>query len=241
MALGATLAALVFLTAGPAPAQGGKFIGAWLILNDPVGQSKLGGKTTGYSCTFMAEVAGNKARYMGTVVALKDGRFRLALTMDPGDGREQHSVLICDGNRVVTYQVENGQLVSRSGGDAPGKAYLVFTTVFFRGGGIAAFASFRDKPDKLTADKLKLDMVTDDKADKVGDIAARLIEYKATNKEKETTIVGKLWLDQKQELPLKRILDLSAPGKDAARLTETNSDWQLNPKVNDDDFKHPAK
>jgi outer membrane lipoprotein-sorting protein len=97
------------------------------------------------------------------------------------------------------------------------------------------------KDDKEKEDPLKAVQVSEvkgGKEEKVGDRKALVLTYKLTIRNEPVAFAGTVWLDVQTNLPLKRTLSAEVGGE-RFTLTETYSDFRLNPKLDARTFELP--
>jgi len=93
------------------------------------------------------------------------------------------------------------------------------------------------RPGGLAPDAIQLSDFKDAGKEKVGERNTQVIEYTATEKDAKEGLSMKMWLDAETHLPVK--LAVTGGQSDVKNLTETYSEFILDPEVDAKSFEAP--
>jgi outer membrane lipoprotein-sorting protein len=173
-----------------------------------------------------------------SLVALAPGN-KLRLTMKgKGGGKELEMEVACDGDKLHARMTPPDESKQQA---APKDLHAVMSTVISRTGplGTSFIVSGRDWPGvPRESDLDKLFHVHDFKmgeAAKVNGRDAKVLHYRLDIAGKKPAKIT-LWLDARTLLPLKRVI---IPEAEDAQITETYTEFTLNPQLDAKTFELP--
>lgn len=188
---------------------------------------------------FDAEVKGTKGgdgTAKGSLTLAKGGKVRIEINMGIKDNTFK-VVVVSDGTKAVT--AVNGMTVKTE--DTPKTLRPLVTALLTRtgfAGSLVANKQSLDSDKENPLDMVKLSDFKKLKTEKIGDRSAEVIGYKITLKDQTDPITGSVWLDSQTNLPLKRFLRAQIGG-DNITVTETYSNFRINPKIEGNPFELP--
>jgi outer membrane lipoprotein-sorting protein len=208
----------------------------------------LSAKSSEVTVTYRIEKKKTKA----TLLVTNDNKARLKISGHFADQRKATFELVADGKRLRTmgakmFVASNGQPAVESGGqsewETPRNFHRLLGTLVSRGGmGFTVLVmpylraeETENAPENMRIKVYDFKMVA---AEKVGGRDAKAIRYKfgegkGCRDDEEIT----LWIDAKSLLPLKRTFVLRFEG---VRISETYSEFKLDPKIDAEAFELPA-
>jgi outer membrane lipoprotein-sorting protein len=172
-------------------------------------------------------------------ITLAEGNKARMTVKGTADGKDVGMELISNGKSLSMVETASGKGKGKDM-DTPDRFSETVATVVSRLGLIGGFRSTvgRKGKDGKAPDVDKLIGVHDLKmgeAEKVDGREAKVIHYEVkirNGREEEARVT--LWLDAKTLLPLKRLIQVD---KDRVQITETYSEFKLNPKVDAKTFE----
>jgi outer membrane lipoprotein-sorting protein len=179
---------------------------------------------------------GGPIKIKGTLIVAAGNRLRLVFEGTQGRGKPSKVTWVSDG-KAMAIQTVIGDNKVKVNLPMPNKLHPLV-------GGTIARASVVSTINGLTApkpifpDRLKPTFQKASK-DKVGEKNAILIHYQIITPEAGNLMVCKLWLDEKTNLPMKRIVEVSRGGETLLRTAESYSEWELDPKLPKETFELP--
>jgi outer membrane lipoprotein-sorting protein len=245
-----TILALGFLTAVLAPAASAQDKDAEKLFRDMEKKIK---DAKAFEIVFTYEIAGKAAK--GSLLLARDDKARLKVSGRYYPGVEKNSTfeLVSDGKR---YQTKGANLGIASNGvpyiDPDGKGSAGDTGKGFHAMGLVAVSRgsvgylvyglpYWVQGGEVDPDKEDSRMTVYDfkaaAAEKVGDRQAKVIHYRFGKGGKGDAEIT-LWLDAQTNLPLKRVFN-NPTGVFEVRITETYSEFNLNPKIEGKTFELP--
>jgi outer membrane lipoprotein-sorting protein len=171
----------------------------------------------------MTVARGNKVRFKAKGETKRDG-----------ENKQITAELISDGTKMWATESEQGKVREE---EAPKQLGQALSTALSRVGALFGFQAAGDVRGQAR-DLEKLFAVRDfrmGEAAKVNDRAARVLQYTVEPGPKEIVRVT-LYLDAKTLLPLKRVIEVE---REKARMTETYTEFTLNPKLDPKTFELP--
>ncbi|HYT92412.1 MAG TPA: hypothetical protein VEL76_27100 [Gemmataceae bacterium] len=169
---------------------------------------------------------GKGVKFKGSLLLTKDHKAKVTMTGQV-DGKEFKVETISNGTRMRTSQTF---LPDPKESETPKQFHNMLSAMTSRVGLVGIFFISSKKDMEKETDVEKLIPISEFKleaAEKVGGRDAKVISYQAAPAgEKPARIT--LWLDAKTLLPLKRVI---APPRESERITETYTEFKLNPKV----------
>jgi outer membrane lipoprotein-sorting protein len=173
-------------------------------------------------------------------LALAQGnKFRMTMK-GKGGGKELEMEAVSDGNK---FHARMSPPDDSKQEEVPKNLHTLVSRAISRTGPVGAFVIIRliAPGASRELDPEKLFKVRDFKmgeAAKVNGRDAKVLHYQSDIEGQESAKVT-LWLDARTLLPLKRVIIPEAKGADLDQITETYTEFTLNPKLEDKTFELP--
>jgi outer membrane lipoprotein-sorting protein len=195
-------------------------------------------KATTVQTDFDAKIESGKGNgtMKGTATVGTGGKARLDGDLEFA-GMDLKLKMVSDGTKLSTT-VSGMQVEAK---DTPKHMRALMTVLLARAGIGVMLLAPKEKKNDDQEDPLEAVKLTDlkkVKTEKVGDRNAVVIEFKLAIKDQKATIAGSVWVDTQTNLPLKRVLRAETGGE-TATVTETYSNFRINPKIEDKIFELP--
>jgi outer membrane lipoprotein-sorting protein len=173
-------------------------------------------------------------------VALAPGN-KLRLTMKgKGGGKELEMEVVSDGDKLHARMIPPGDSKQEA---VPKNLHALMRKVLSRTGPVGAFFVVRSggpgAPKELDPEKLfKVHDFKMGEATKVKGRDAKVLHYQVDIERQESVKIT-LWLDARTLLPLKRVIVPEAKDADRTQLTETYTEFTLDPQLDAKTFELP--
>jgi hypothetical protein len=198
-------------------------------------EKKLAAAKT-FKVAFDLEVNALQLKYKGDVT-VSVGNKLTASAAGTQDNKPDSWALVSDGAKIGLKHNKEGREGRLELAATPQQLSAYFTGHLLKGGVLLALQDMKLKrlaensPDKIGLTGFKIVG-----KEKIGDREAQVVEY--TAQAKEGKLACRLWFESKTNMPLKRTVELSE-GREQFRIVELYTNWQLDPKLKDDEFALP--
>ncbi|HZZ82876.1 MAG TPA: DUF2092 domain-containing protein [Gemmataceae bacterium] len=176
-----------------------------------------------------------KLTLKGSVLWSKDNKVKFDFDGDSGTNKS-HVTWVCNGE-TLAVQTKIGDKVTGMNRPASAKVGEYTIGTIARASAFSAMSSMtrKDPSDPGKTKAISFKKLDDEKVD--GKLA-HVLEY-AFSTPQGNTLKGKLWLDAKTKLPVKRHVEIYVDDNVQSRITETYSNWMLNVDLPKDAFALP--
>jgi hypothetical protein len=182
-----------------------------------------------------------KETLKGDLTVAANNQLRLSIEQGTENDRKYSGILVCDGKQMgmkFTW-VGTTEIVTETK-KAPEQATAFVTGCLACAYLYTAVHYVQRLPENGVPEKVQLSDFKFGAKEKIGDRTAQIVEFAVAEPGvKNIQISAKLWFDTKTEVPLKGTLEFKNEDRVGFRITELYTDWQWDPKVNDDVFQLP--
>jgi outer membrane lipoprotein-sorting protein len=196
-------------------------------------------KAKAYKFSFImdAKESERPIKVSGTVVAAAANRLKL--TVEGQDGKRQLKGVVVGDGKTLALQFEVDGQVQLKTRPVHDKFLGTFTGYISRAGMFAAVEGGLRAQDGDPASELQLSGFKLVGKEKVAGRECNVVQDQIARGDAKVSGTGKLWLDTKTNLPLKRTLELNREGKVELRATETYNNWELDSQLPERTFTLP--
>jgi outer membrane lipoprotein-sorting protein len=172
----------------------------------------------------------------GTLTLATGNRMRLIV--EGRQGEKTSKVTWVSDGRTVSLVRELAGETSRTSDPTPDKLHEALTAAVARASITSALNIIPD-PEGANATRRKLFAFKSSGRERVGERDTHVIEYQIETQPEGTTMTCKVWLNARDSLPVKRVLEVRRDGQTLFRAAETYGAWELDPPLPEGTFTLP--